>query len=93
MLLQKLESVHKPLFIVPRANEHYLKSLNAGTRVVALDWWQDYLLNGCVITCVPVHHWSLRNGFDKNKALWGGFVVQTKQGPLLFAGDTAFADG
>ena len=91
--LQKLEQAFKPLFIVPRANEKYLENLIAKERIVTLDWWKGHLFKDCLIMCVPVHHWSSRNGFDKNKALWGGFVIKTNQGSVFFAGDTAFADG
>ena len=44
-----------------------------------LDWTQNVLvgINGqnFKVTFVPVCHWGRRGAFDKNKRLWGGFVI------------------
>lgn len=41
------------------------------------------------ITFVPVCHWGRRGAFDKNKRLWGGFVIETmKKKRLFYSGDT-----
>ena len=45
-------------------------------RVRTLDWWQGFDFSDRVrVHVVPVYHWSRRRTFDRNKALWGGFVV------------------
>ncbi|ETV97200.1 hypothetical protein H310_09989 [Aphanomyces invadans] len=41
------------------------------------------------VGCVPANHWSKRGFFDRNMALWGGFVVRGLGGSFYFAGDTA----
>ncbi|RHY23463.1 hypothetical protein DYB36_007148 [Aphanomyces astaci] len=41
------------------------------------------------VGCVPANHWSKRGFFDRNVALWGGFVVRGLGGSFYFAGDTA----
>lgn len=57
--------------------------------VVELDWWQSHDLSGAVTaTYVPAQHFSARGPFDRNKRLWGGFVLQTPAGAIYFAGDT-----
>lgn len=38
------------------------------------------------------HHWSSRWGTDRNRALWSGFLVETRAGNLFFAGDTGAGD-
>lgn len=58
-------------------------------RVTELDWWESHDLSPDLqATYVPAEHFSARGPFDRNKTLWGGFVVTTPSGPVYFAGDT-----
>ena len=57
--------------------------------VVELDWWQRTVLaSGDTVTLVPARHWGMRWPWNRNRRLWGGFVVGTKGGRVYFAGDT-----
>lgn len=57
--------------------------------VVELDWWRDAALSPDVrTTYVPAEHFSARGLFDRNRTLWGGFVLETPSGLVYFAGDT-----
>jgi L-ascorbate metabolism protein UlaG (beta-lactamase superfamily) len=57
--------------------------------VVELDWWQSRPLgSGVHATYVPAEHFSGRGPFDRNRSLWGGFVLETPAGPIYYAGDT-----
>lgn len=38
----------------------------------------------------PTQHWSARGIFDKNKALWGTFIIKTKIGDICFIGDSGY---
>ncbi len=59
----------------------------AGSR--DLDWWQEVTLpGGARVTFVPAQHFSGRGLSDRNRTLWGGFVVQSGAGVVYFAGDT-----
>ncbi|HEY0224246.1 MAG TPA: MBL fold metallo-hydrolase [Pseudolabrys sp.] len=59
------------------------------TNFVELDWWQRHALRDTVaVTYVPAEHFSARGPFDRNKTLWGGFVIETPFGTIYFAGDT-----
>lgn len=40
----------------------------------------------------PTQHWSARGIFDKNKALWGTFIIKTKIGDICFIGDSGYND-
>ena len=61
----------------------------ASSLAVELDWWQSDVLNKAVrVTYVPAEHFSGRGPFDRNKNLWGGFVLETPAGNIYFAGDT-----
>lgn len=60
------------------------------SRVIELDWWQSHTLTqGVRVTYVPAEHASARGLFDRNRTLWGGFVLETPAATVYFAGDTA----
>ncbi len=62
--------------------------------VTELDWWQNFSFKerGITITFVPASHSSGRGIFDKNRTLWGGFVIKGKSGLIYFAGDSGYGD-
>src|SRR5678815_4194355 len=43
------------------------------------------------VTLTPAYHFSARTPFDKNRALWGGFMIQVDDRRIFFAGDSAYA--
>ncbi len=88
--IRALAQAFNPLFIVPLGNKHILESVDV-TRVVELDWWQTHDISpGHSIHLVPVQHWSTRGILDRNKALWGGYVIDADQLKLYFGGDTGY---
>lgn len=92
--LLRLHRAHAPLFVVPLGNERLLLDEDPSMRVRALDWWQSAEAGpGVRVHAVPVYHWSRRTPFDRNKALWSGFAVETPAGNIYHAGDTGLWNG
>jgi L-ascorbate metabolism protein UlaG (beta-lactamase superfamily) len=87
--LQALTARHQPRFITPRGNARILRRAGA-QHIVELDWWESHRDGDLEVTLVPAQHWSQRGPFDKNRALWGGFVYRGPEGTAYHAGDTAF---
>jgi L-ascorbate metabolism protein UlaG (beta-lactamase superfamily) len=81
-----------PLFVAPLGHAEVLASAGA-RRVVELEWWQAVDAAGLEVTLVPARHWSMRFPWDRNDALWGGYVVRGPEGAAYHAGDTAYFDG
>jgi len=76
--------------IVPLGNLDLVRSAGIA-EVEALDWWQSVRLSRHVaVTLVPAMHFSSRTLWDRNRSLWGGFVVSGPSGNLYHAGDTAY---
>jgi L-ascorbate metabolism protein UlaG (beta-lactamase superfamily) len=79
-----------PIVVTPLGNRRLAES--AGIRhVEELDWWQAATIAALPITMTPAHHFSARTPFDRDRALWGGFVLVAGRTRIYFAGDTAYA--
>lgn len=64
------------------------------TRVEERSWWGAADLAGHRVTFVPAQHFSGRTGFDRDKTLWGGWVVEGDRGSSAwYAGDSGWFDG
>lgn len=63
-------------------------------RVTQLGWWDAAPLGRHKVTFVPAQHFSARTAFDRDRTLWGGFVVEGSEGHVAyFAGDSGYWDG
>ncbi len=83
--LRKLEEKYNPTILTGLGNDNYLKK-NGVHNVIALDWWESNF----GFTFVPAEHFSARWPWDRDKTLWGGFVIRHGDETLYFAGDTAY---
>lgn len=79
-----------PLYIVPLGNGPRIKKLGSTRNVVELDWWQTHTVGDLEITLVPAAHWSMREPWNKNDTLWGGYVIRGPEGTVYHSGDTAW---
>jgi len=79
-----------PFLVTPLGNGPLLRSAGV-KRIEELDWWQQTTAMSSSVTLTPAHHFSARGPFDRNRALWGGFVISLGARRIYFAGDTAYA--
>ena len=92
--IERLWERDKPLILSPLGNDTIIKQKNPSIQVTTLDWEQSYKINDKVtIHLQPSQHWSARGLWDKNKALWGAFTMETPGGNIYFAGDTGYGHG
>lgn len=84
----------RPRIIAPLGQDSTIQAHRADIAVTVADWG-DVVQLGPDITATlePVHHWSARGAFDRNRALWTGFVVKGLGPSVFFAGDTGFDAG
>jgi L-ascorbate metabolism protein UlaG (beta-lactamase superfamily) len=87
--LQRLERRFHPTVVTPLGNGPLLRS--AGLRQVEeIDWWQTASAAPLPITLTPAQHFSARSPFDRNRALWSGFLIEAGRHRILHAGDSGY---
>jgi len=60
----------------------------------AFDWHDRVELGSRVaVTLVPIRHWSARGLFDRNRALWASFVLETPAGKIYIVCDSGYGEG
>jgi len=57
-----------------------------------LDWWDETSIGGATFTFVPARHWSARTLWNRNRSLWGGWVMANDGFRFWFAGDTGYSE-
>jgi L-ascorbate metabolism protein UlaG (beta-lactamase superfamily) len=87
--LERIEAEHEAPIVTLRGNEAYLRRHDA-RRVRAIDWWQSVDVAGLRVTATPAQHFSGRGLFDRDRALWGGLVVEWDGPTVFFAADTGY---
>ncbi len=88
--LRLLQRVYSPLFLTTIGNRRFLKKHGLDC-VEELDWWQSFPVGPTLeVMLTPAQHFSARSLFDRDKTLWGGFLIRTSARTVFFAADTAY---
>lgn len=92
--LKQIWDKDRPRILAPLGNDLVIQSEFPSIKVETLDWHESIAIsNGINIHLAPCQHWSRRRFFDKNKALWGAFIISTPSGNIYFCGDSGYASG
>lgn len=92
--LSRLQAKFAPRVVTPLGNDVTMRAADPAIRAEAFDWHQRVELgNGLAATLVPTRHWTARGVFDRNKALWASFVLETPAGKLYVVCDSGYGDG
>lgn len=81
-------------FLVPLGDKAGMQK-QGFTHVEEYTWWDAVEIFGTTnesikFSFLPALHWSGRGVFDRNKSLWGSWMIQSSAHTLYFAGDTAY---
>ena len=87
--LRALERRFQPRFVTPLGNGRLLRSAGIHN-VEEFDWWQSTSTAPLPVTLTPAQHFSARGPLDRNRALWGGFLIEARGRRILFAGDSGY---
>jgi len=96
--LMKLKAHCGTSFLVPQGDKLWFDR-RSFARVREYTWWQQdsFTLKNdtsskITFTFLPSNHWSLRGAwvFDKNRSLWGSWLIEFNGHKIYFAGDTMY---
>jgi L-ascorbate metabolism protein UlaG (beta-lactamase superfamily) len=93
--LRKLKKKNPAMqILVPSGDRMVLESVGFND-VYEFAWEETHVVqhevNAVTCTFVPAHHWTQRSLFDKNKSLWGGWIIENNDTTIYFAGDTSYS--
>ena len=92
--LSRLAAKFSPRVITPLGNDVTMQRRRRRDSRRGFRWHDRVELgNGVAVTLVPTRHWSARGLFDRNKALWASFVLETPAGKLYIVCDSGYGDG
>ena len=87
--LRRLEARDRPRFVTGTGNGPFLRARGL-SRVDELTWWQSIDLGAVRVAMGPAQHFSARTPFDRNRTLWGSFVIEGDWPRVFFAADTGY---
>lgn len=93
LLMLKKKNQHTQ-FLVPYGDKYWFDRRKF-KGVIEHEWWQitkktNNKENEVRFTFLPAAHWSQRGLFDKNRSLWGSWLIESNNYTIYFAGDTAY---
>ncbi len=92
--LARLWARDRPRIVAPLGQDATIRAADPAIEVTTADWGATVPLGpGVEAVLEQVHHWSARGMFDRNRALWCGFVLRGLGEGVFFAGDTGFDNG
>ncbi len=87
--LRYLRFRYQPEVITPLKNRELIATTGL-TDITELDWWESVEVRGLRITVTPAQHFAARKFSDRNKRLWGGFMIEGEGKTIYFAGDSGY---
>lgn len=83
----------QPNVLVPSGDKKWFCKRSFDS-VYEAEWWQNiefFSPQGVPINFyfLPAYHWSQRSLFDKNRSLWGSWMIEYQGYRIYFGGDTA----
>lgn len=83
--------------------DHFFTPLGVGShleswgvdknKITELDWWQDTHFEGINLVLTPAQHFSGRSLGDRDKTLWGSWVIKGEKDKVFFSGDSGYFEG
>ena len=95
--LRRLQQRDRPRIVTPLGNGALMRREGVDD-AIELDWWQRVgvaapghpAAEAAAATLVPARHFCARAISDRDRNLWGGFVISGASGNVYFAGDTGW---
>lgn len=87
--LRLVERRFHPPVVTPLGNGPLLRAAGV-VQVEEIDWWEAATATPLPVRLTPAQHFSARSIFDRNTALWGGFLIEAGGHRIFHAGDSGY---
>ena len=78
--------------VLVAAGDKELVQRTGFNNVHEFDWWEKIQIRpGFEITFTPAQHFSARSLFDRQKSLWGGYMLHHANQRVYFSGDSGYS--
>ncbi|MDD2466556.1 MAG: MBL fold metallo-hydrolase [Desulfobulbus sp.] len=92
--IKRLWQRDRPCILTPLGNDTLIHAQVPEAQVQSGDWGEQVMVNPqLTVHFEPMHHWSAQTPFDRNRALWAAFVLDTPGGRIYFVGDSGYGGG
>ena len=89
--LTRLRQIFSPVLLVAAGDARLVGPLGFKD-MRELDWWDEVLISDTLkITFVPAQHFSARGLFDRQRSLWGGYMIESRGRLVYFSGDAGYS--
>jgi L-ascorbate metabolism protein UlaG (beta-lactamase superfamily) len=89
--LKRLHERFAPRFLVAFGDKQLLESEGID-RVAEFDWWQGIDIDANTrVTFTPTQHFSSRSLWDRDKSLWGSYMIERGPHRIYFGGDAGYS--
>ncbi|WP_319588451.1 MBL fold metallo-hydrolase [uncultured Desulfobulbus sp.] len=92
--VERLWRRDRPRIITPLGNDRIIHDRIPEATIEAHDWGHQVVISpNLTVHLEPMHHWSARTPFDRNRAFWAAFVLATAGGNVYFVADSGYGGG
>lgn len=88
--LRRLSKAFSPATVIA-AGDAPLAAQAGFTDIRELDWWEETSFGPLKITFTPTQHSSARGLFDRQRSLWGAYMIESRGRLIYFGGDTGYS--
>lgn len=88
--IQKLKDKTKMFYVPLGVGSHFEAWGVDVSQIVELDWWNSSRLGALNFTFAPSRHFSGRGILDRNKTLWGSWIIASEKENIFFSGDGGY---
>ena len=89
--LSKLNQQFAPRVMVSIGNKKLLRSIGFED-VQELEWWDEIEIHSNLkVTFAPTQHFSGRSLWDRQKSLWGSYMIQHRDRFIYFGADSGYS--
>lgn len=90
--LHALQKVHPNMHLLVAEGDKKWLLQKGFKQVDEFAWWQTHKCGAVEFTFLPAHHWSAQGVFDRNRSLWGSWLIKNNSQSIYFAGDTSYSE-